>query len=312
MRTRFVALGVTFCLQVAVFGGQAPLGLGAGQIMEHVGHYVDDYGARLAVIVATEHYYQHDRESKIDRTLISEIALVQVDGDWLGYRDVSEVDGRKVGDRTDRLQKVFSESPEKAIEQGRRLADESARYNVGRIQRNFNVPTTALFFLQTRNLSRFKFKLAGGVRRDERTLTKVTFEEVARPTTIRTATGRDVPVQGYVLVIPGSGAVVGTQLRIESFSSGSRLADRQMVFANPQGASLDRVPSHAQVTVSYSFESRFGLLLPVTMEESYSGEVWEPSGREDRPRSALVAVECRATYSEFKRFETSGRLVVPK
>jgi len=110
MRTRFVALGVTFWLQVAVFGGQAPLGLGAGQIMERVGHYVDDYGSRLAVIVATEHYYQHDRESKIDRTLISEIALVQVDGDWLGYRDVSEVDGRKIGDRTDRLQKVFSES----------------------------------------------------------------------------------------------------------------------------------------------------------------------------------------------------------
>jgi hypothetical protein len=135
------------------------------------------------------------------------------------------------------------------------------------------------------------FKLTGSEQRNGTTLVKVTYEEVARPTIIRTSSDRDIPVKGYGLVNADDGSVFETRMRVESFSSGSRLADRQMVFAKGQGANLDRVPSHAEVTVTYGFDARLGLLLPVSMEQSYQGESWEPGVRDDRPRDTASAVQ---------------------
>jgi hypothetical protein len=50
------------------------------------------------------------------------------------------------------------------------------------------------------------------------------------------------------------------------------------------------------------------MLLPAEMRETYEGPwVGRTTGRE-----ALTKVSCVATYSDFKRFETSGRVVIPK
>ena len=47
----------------------------------------------------------------------SDLLLVRVPGrdGWLPFRDVYEVDGRAVRDRSERLKKLFIEAPETAV-----------------------------------------------------------------------------------------------------------------------------------------------------------------------------------------------------
>jgi hypothetical protein len=42
-----------------------------------------------------------------------------------------------------------------------RIANESSRFNVGPVSRNFNVPTSAMFFFTPDNLARFAFTRKG-------------------------------------------------------------------------------------------------------------------------------------------------------
>jgi hypothetical protein len=57
----------------------------------------------------------------------------------------------------------------------------------------------------------------------------------------------------------------------------------------------------ARVDVEYRRHRAFDVLVPTTMSESY---------RERVPRGE--SVECRASYSNFRRFETSVRMLPPK
>ena len=61
-------------------------------------------------------------------------------------------------------------------------------------------------------------------------------------------------------------------------------------------------------TVTYEMEARLGLLVPSEMLETYEAPMRNRFSGEDE----MTKIVCRATYSDFKRFETSGRLVPPK
>ena len=89
------------------------------------------------------------------RQLLSDVLLVQVKGsDWMGFRDVETVDGSPVRDRSDRVKDLFlSERADKGA-QLRRLADESARYNLGDFRRTMNLPNVALSFMRRVDQSR--------------------------------------------------------------------------------------------------------------------------------------------------------------
>jgi len=54
-----------------------------------------------------------------------------------------------------------------------------------------------------------------------------------------------------------------------------------------------------RMTVSYGAHPKFDVLVPLEMRETYSAS----SGEQ---------VTAIATYSDFRRFETSGRLVIPR
>jgi hypothetical protein len=255
------------------------------QVVERLGRYVDDYGTRLSIIVGIERYWQRSADATMERTLVSEIAFVPVGGDWLAYRDVFEVDGRRVGDRSDRLQRLLVEPSRAALEQARRIADESARYNLGEVRRNINTPTMALFAMRTENRRRFKYWKEGVEQASAGTLWTVRFEERDRPTIVRTPEGRDVPMRGYLRMRPADGAVVRTELTMDS-QAGVR----------------------ATVTVVYRLDDRLGSLLPATMDEAYD----RVTGPSQRPSAATMSIVCRATYSDYRRFETATRLIIPK
>jgi hypothetical protein len=210
-----------------------------------------------------------------DQKLVSEIALVQNAasiGGWLAYRDVIEVDGKAVPDRRDRLQALFKERlPD--LEAAKKIAAESARYNVGPVTRTFNVPTSTLFFFDPVHLSRFTFQRAGSERIDGVDTVKVDFDETHKPSMIMTSTGADIPAAGTLWINPADGSVVRTRLVIGQYR-GAR--------------------SRAEIEVTYRRDDTLGMLVPARMVERYI--------------TPTASINGDATYADFKRFQTSATI----
>jgi VWFA-related protein len=255
-------------------------GRGPDEIMRRVGAYVEQYGSQASLLVAVERSSQAVHGSRVipgpaDRRLVSEFVLVPnagAIGGWLGYRDVIEADGKPVADRGDRLQALFRSSAPN-LNEAKRIADEGARYNIGPVSRNFNVPTTALFFFHAGNLSRFTFRENGRERIDDVDAVVIDFVESRIPTLISNSAGRDVHSSGTLWVSPVTGAVVRTRLDFKGFDdSGSR----------------------GVIDVVYRRDPALGMWVPSRMTERYSAG-----------RSSATAV---ATYEDFKRFQTSVRI----
>jgi hypothetical protein len=212
--------------------------------------------------------------------LVSDFAIVKVEGirGWMGFRDVVEVDGRKVEDRAARLVESLM-SPAASYDEARRISDESARFNIGSVLRNFNVPTTALFFFKTDRLDRFKFsRKRGGTGR----AWEIEFRETARPTMIVTPEGRGVPTAGSIWVDPDDGTVLRTRIRMSDFS--------------PPGAGSAR--GSAEVDVTYGRVAALNMWLPATMAESYDGTRFASWDR----------ITGHAEYSDYRQFQTLVRI----
>ncbi len=291
------------------------------------------------------------------RELVSEFALVRSGGPapWTGYRDVVAVNGRSIQDRRDRLVTILTQSATPAQEAARLMA-ESARYNIGPVSRNFNVPTTSLFFFRESNLSRFAFTRKGTKNIDGTDTIEVAFRERASPTLVTTKAGKDVPCKGSLWVRPQDGAIVRTLVQLEGFadvqasastdhslpahtpppapappsapapapapSSGGGAAGKPTSQPAPTngdpnpGALVDRfsnaisVPAASQtryeLEVAYHRDDELGMWLPARMSEEYEGVLPQLDG----PPVRGIA-RGTATYSDFKRFETSAT-VKPK
>jgi hypothetical protein len=201
------------------------------QILEKAGAYVGSFERQLTGIVAEETYVQQQNVN-MPRKLKSDLLLVPVPGEsrYVEFRDVFEVDGRAVRDREDRLTRLFLDPSESASAQLRAIAQESARYNIGTVQRTVNTPTLALVFLRAENQYAVTFALTtratpGLQRLDLATSAQekdfgvlpagtvvVTFKEAGRNTLIRGAKNRDVPASGRFWLDPATGGVVMSEL----------------------------------------------------------------------------------------------------
>lgn len=293
-------------------------------VLERARRYIEDYESKLALTIGVERYAQWADNSDqvrmmvesggrpLTRNTVSEFALVRVNDEWVGYRDVYEADGREVRDRRDRLQQLFVQNPATAIDLARRIADESARYNSG-LRRNINVPTMALSFLNRSNAGRFRFKQDGTETIQGMLAWKVRYQETRKPTIIRTSAGRDIPVNGWFLIEPSQGRILKTFLEItgEARLDGSTsLEDSPAVPSNarPRETYDHRVQTYSRITVAYKSDAHLEMLVPAEMAEEYQGLTVNPTNRTQR----LTKMTGRATYSDFKKFETSGRIVVPK
>src|SRR4029450_11946544 len=119
---------------------------------------------------------------------------------WLTVRDVISVDGKPVPRRLPAL----LASRNVSMRDLRALSEENGRYNIGAILRNFNEPTLALLFLDSRYRSRFQFEDGGSDEVSAHAVRRIRFKEVVTPTVIRTL-DRDVRTSGTLLVEPSSG-----------------------------------------------------------------------------------------------------------
>jgi hypothetical protein len=247
-------------------------------VMARAGAYVATYQRDFSLLLADERYIQEAGNAAATerRVLGAEFALVRVDDGgrtlWLAFRDVVEVDGRAVRDREERLQRLFLAAPANALAQARAIAFESARYNIGDVVRTVNVPTLALEFLDAAAQKRSRFGKTAEETVEGVRAWVVAFEERARPAIIRTPGGQDVRTRGLAWVDPETGRILKTRL-------------------DPQ---LQR-GSAARITTAYAPDERLGLWVPVTMEEAY-----------ETPSGPLAG---KATYTNFRRFETAVKLL---
>jgi hypothetical protein len=291
------------------------------QVMARVGQYVASYGAKAAAVVAKETYTQHftiGGAMERPRRLVAEFAIVRADRGWTGFRDVVEVNGEPVRDRRDRLVSLLT-SQSATLSEAARIANESARYNVGPIARNFNTPTTAMFFFLPEHLSRFTFTIKGRKTISKMQTLEIAFKETHAPTFIMTRAGKDVPVEGALWVNPEDGTVIRTRIRMRNFldaevspsQPAAAPVQRPIITTAPARAvstpvpdmTVRRLESSADFDVTYARPAGMDLWLPVEMTELYEGPMMA------RNRPILGRATTRAEYSEFKQFATTTKIV---
>ena len=260
-------------------------------IVDRLATYAERFGLELQGIVARERYVQTVRATRgrpsLDgdalrgeilesRQLLSSLLLVhEAATPWQLHRDVLAVDGRPVEDRQDRLAQLFA-GPRGGTSAPAVIADESARYNLGRFIRNINIPTFPFIVIHPSRRDRFRFRDRGATTMGGVSVRLLTFEERDGMRTIRGTRGYEVVLRGTFAV----DAVTGDLVRASIEPTAHRLEPRLVVqFARVPGVSLP---------------------VPVRLLESY----WR------RGDDTYVAGE--ATYDEFRRYGTEvGPPVVP-
>ena len=258
------------------------------EVLERAAEYSAAYGDVLVSVLADELFEQQlvlRQEGTVieQRQLESEIAFVKLAGglDWLAFRSVLRVDGTVVADAAGRLERVFRTTSPSAFTQARAIATDSARYNLGPVQRNFNVPTTVLQFLLPQHQSRFRFRKSAEERVGAEATWVVDFREQNRATFIRTPDGRDARSHGRLWIVPGDGRVVRSRLMVT--------------------AEID-----AEIDVQWRHDTRLGIWVPAEMRERYQGS-WAMTPTSSRKEAYDVLG--RATYSNYRRFEVESRIV---
>jgi hypothetical protein len=157
---------------------------------------------------------------------------------WLTVRDVIAVDGKSVPRR---LPGILA-ARDVRMRDLRALSAENGKYNIGAIARNFNEPTLALLFLDSRYRSRFEFSDGGSALLDGQPVRRIQFSETATPTVIRSEQ-RDVRATGALLVEPATGRVLRTELTLLRGPAAHTWPDLGVVRhgrqARPDGAARD-------------------------------------------------------------------------
>ncbi len=258
-------------------------------LLRRAGAWVQRFAEDSTSVVAEERYEQEyrvkdDGGARIERrSLVSEVVLVAAPEDqakrgypWVQFRDAIEVDGRELPEHRGRLERLFKDASAASYARARALIEESARYNIGPLVREINVPSFALFFLYPGNQGRVRFERVGVETAGDARTDIVTFRERQRPTLIRSATHEDRPAHGTVWIDDATGRVLKTDLQVDP--------DRHWA---------------TQVEVTYALDARLDAWVPMSMHERHQ-------------RSRDEYVDCTARYSNYRRFVTSGRMIVPK
>jgi len=184
--------------------------------------------------------------------------------------------GLPVRDREERLGRILQNVTPDSLEQARRIAVESARYNLDpestRINRTINVPMTALLFLRGANQSRSSFRLGKPDRVGGVACVTLQFTESGQPRLIRTAD--DAPAEGtFWIDMANGGRIVKTEVRMRSGTAGQSV--------------------RSKTAVTYARVDKLDLWVPVVMDETYEVAAAGPT------------VMGHATYSDFREFKVT-------
>jgi len=299
MRARFASLVVALCAATAAASGAPPTAAvdrpELETLLDRAAWYLDFFIDQFENVVAEESYVQDasmplpsyapmgtgrggvalpapsagELSRARHRDLRSDFLLVKSSDTQalVPFRDVITVDGIPVGDRQQRLAKLFLNSTnEDAMTLAARIGDEGARYNLGNMRSTIGNPVLALGVLQASYQQRFKFTLG----KEDRTVAPgvwwIDYQEKSSPAMIRGQAGVDLFAHGRIWIDLTSGRVLRTQLFVE------------------------QPAIRAQVTTTFRMDDRFTIAVPSEMRETYQFNTG----------SKITTI---ATYGRFRRFD---------
>jgi len=279
---------VACVVMIAMTAAQEP---SLQDVLARATDYVSQLNNQLSGTVAEEQYeqrattpvasgfgqFRNDSVTSFRRTLKSDYLLARPDGanQYFGFRDVFEVDGHPVRDRDERLARLFLNPSATADRQIYGILSESARYNIGNIERNFNTPTLALLFLQDAYKPRFAFervsrrspRLGLDVADSTNDVWVIEYKEDWPTTVIRGRDRKNLPAHGRFWIETTTGRVLASELTLKS-------------------AEID-----VTISVGYDADQKLGHFVPAEMRERYEN------------RGEQSYVEGTATYTDFRRFQ---------
>ncbi len=263
---------------VRVEGAQDPKpDLSTKALVASAAKYVATYQEEFKFLLADEDYVQRVYSSKgtllQERRLTGELFLtfLAADGEWIAVHDFKEVDGRPVPDRDD-VRALFQKGDVRGI--AAHIAATNARFNIGRLGRNFNEPTLPLLLLHQKRVPYVAFDKDRVVTEAGRTRVTLRFRERDRGI-VQNGIGNDpITALGFFTIDALTGRVERTEFEIEADRTTSRLV------------------------TEYQADEKLNLWVPVLFRERYDDA-------RDRDRQVI---QCEARYTNYRRFEVTGRI----
>ena len=242
--------------------------------------YLTEYEPQLSALVADEVFHQEAPplttvDPSLRRRLDSEVAFARLPDavSWIGFRRVMKVAGVAVAQSGPTLAALLSLGPTDRLAQAQLLVIQGSEHNLG-LPRTTNLPNLPLELLQPKYRGRFTVSLEDSDRIRGRTVFGLTFSELAQPSIISNGGQRGLLSRMQVWVDTNTGAILRARVRLAA-----------------QGITDD-----PEIAVEFEEHKALGLLVPIRMDERFLVA-----------RSA--AGKGRATYSNFRRFQTSARIV---
>lgn len=248
-------------------------------VFEKLDAYLDKYEGELSAVVADEIVVQ-EAEGRFlprkTRRLLSDIAFLRLPGEfeWLGFRHVKMLDGKPVMAVGPTLQELLANTTADAVAQTRLLVNGSSKYNLGN-PRTVNMPNLPLELLNRRYRHRYDARLDGRERVRRHAVDVVALAEIGPPPIIYNG-GYNLQTMVRAWIDAESGALWRAEVRMKRFGS------REM-------------PS--RLRVEFAVDKGLAIMVPVEMREDFFVDLGSGRGQH--------------TYSNFRRFQTSARIVPP-
>lgn len=264
---------------VRVEGQQNPKpDLSTKALVASAANYVATYQEEFKFLLADEEYVQRLYSSNgrltQERRLKGELFLTFLpgDGEWIAVHDFKEVDGKPVSDRED-VRALLQKGDVRGT--AARIAETNARFNIGRLGRNFNEPTLPLLLLHRKRVQDIDFDRDRVVTQDGRTRVTLRFKEGERQSLVRNAITTDhIYAKGLLTIDALTGRVERTEFEIDVNQTNSRLV------------------------TEYKPDEKLNLWVPVVFRERY---------HDARERERQL-IQCEARYTNYRRFEVTGRI----
>jgi hypothetical protein len=248
----------------------------ADELHDRLDKYLLGYEPQLSMLIADEFMTQRARRQT--RELNSEVAFIALPGGaaWLGFRRIITADGKNVHPQSAALGASLADGSRDDYARARQLLNEGAVMNLG-LPRTTNLPNLPLEMLHPRHRRRFVHRLdgeetVGGVR-----TTRLMFIERITPTIIQSRDGEPMESVVRAWIEPSSGRLFRAEVKSRGLGSHED-------FKNV-------------VRVEFAPNQQFGMLVPSLMDEVF-------------PLSGGIGTG-RARYSNFRRFQTSARIITP-
>jgi len=245
-------------------------------VLKRLDGYLEKYETELSAVVADERLFQETEGrylSKQRRRLDSDVAFVRLPGnlEWLGFRSVTMIDGKPLAG-SQALAELLASNTADAMAQAKLLVESSSRHNLGN-PRTVNIPNLPLELLSRRYRHRFDIRHDGRTKVNRHAVEVLAMIEIGPPP-----------------IVYNGGYTLQSRVRvwIDSETGALWRADVSLRERNEPQAS-------SRIRVEFAENRALGILVPIEMREDF------PIGN-GRGRGV-------ATYTNFRRFQTSARIV---